>query len=147
MKHPHTRRLWRCVWAGALAILTLMAGCTAAPTPAQAFYLEITNQCSDAVLAIYHEYALAGRTLGDGGVQNSDGQPLSQGEVLSLEFTSQNFSGETDLSAFSVQLYVVLDDGDERPVGGPITLAAAYGQTYAFGITGNRNTGFAWTAQ
>lgn len=147
MKRPHACPARRRLLGVAMAALLLTAGCTpAAPAATEAFYLNVANQCSDAVMAIHYEYALAGQPVGGGDVQNSEGQPLSRGETLSLDFTPQHFPEGADLSSFTVQLSVVLDDGAEHPVGGPIALAASYGQSYAYGLTGNRNVGFAWTA-
>ena len=136
------RKILTC--AGVVLLVCLLAGCARGvlEPDENTFYISIRNQCDSDIYGVHHEYYLDNEPEGGGGTMYADQTPIRQGDTLNLEFTPADFPEDADLATFSLELYVMLEDGQEIPVDEPLIMPVDYGQVYSFSLYGSNSEGF-----
>lgn len=123
-----------------IGIITYLQSSTIAISKENIIYITITNNCSDEIYGIHYENKLYER-LGIGSIVHADGTLIKMGEVLTIEFTPTNLHKD-DLSGFTIEFFVILEDATEMSCGIPMKLNVEYGGYYGFSLSGNRVSGF-----
>ena len=123
-----------------IGIITYLQSSTIVISKENIIYITITNNCSDEIYGIHYENKLYER-LGIGSMVHADGTLIKMGEVLTIEFTPTNLHKD-DLSGFTIEFFVILEDATEMSCGIPMKLNVEYGGYYGFSLSGNRVSGF-----
>ena len=123
-----------------IGIITYLQSSTIVISKENIIYITITNNCSDEIYGIHYENKLYER-LGIGSIVHADGTLIKMGEVLTIEFTPTNLHKD-DLSGFTIEFFVILEDATEMSCGIPMKLNVEYGGYYGFSLSGNRVSGF-----
>lgn len=124
-----------------IGILTYLRSSNRSISKENIIYITITNNCSDEIYGIHYENKLY-EQLGVGGMVHADGTLVKTGEVLTIEFTPTNLNYKDDLSGFTIEFFVILEDAKEISCGIPMKLNVEYGGYYGFSLSGNRIIGF-----
>lgn len=124
-----------------IGILTQLQCLNKAISKENIIYITITNNCSEEIYGIHYENKLYER-LGVGSIVHANGTLIKTGEVLTLEFTPTNLYNKDDLSGFTIEFFVILEDSKEISCGSPMKLNVKYGGYYDFSLSGNRVSGF-----
>lgn len=99
----------------------------------------------DKIYQVSMDYLVNGEKVGDAGIRNADGTPLSENDGICHSFS---LNREIDISKLSLQLYTadfVNDFGsheEEYKIENEIKLTAEYGKTYYITIAGNKESGY-----
>ena len=114
-----------------------------------AFYIALTNDCDSEIYGIHCEYYLGDVPTGGGVVTNSGDKPtpIKKSSVLSRDFIPADFPKDADLSTFKIQVYVILEEGQEVPTGEPVEMSVQYGSRYYLTLSGNNGAGFMVTKE
>lgn len=122
-------------------ILTYLQSMNKSISKENIIYITITNNCSEEIYGIHYENKLYER-LGVGSIVHANGTLIKSGEVLTVEFTPTNLYNKDDLSGFTIEFFVILEDSKEISCGSPMKLNVDYGGYYDFSLSGNRISGF-----
>ncbi|MEA5026771.1 hypothetical protein SDC9_114411 [bioreactor metagenome] len=117
-----------------IVIFTLNGCQKTVSEPSASFQIEIINDCSTAVFGVHYEYFLGDRACGSGYIEKLDNTAYQTGDILAMDFTSEDFAADVDLSAFYVYLFIIDDNQREWPVDVNIAIDAEFGQTYTYHI-------------
>lgn len=97
----------------------------------RAFIVRVTPEPSLEISGIVIEYALDGKPAGTCGMQNADSTPLTPGETLAFDFCDTDLPENANLQTFSMQFFLVDEQGEMTPAGNEIgLLSAEYGREY-----------------
>ena len=110
-------------------------------TPADSFTLNVECE-SEGIYQIFYTFYLDGEEMGMGGMADLDGAPLGE-DPLSVTFTSDQLEGG-DPAGFSIDFSPYGEnDTAEIATTEPVSIDAAYGESYTVRFYGSREAGFA----
>lgn len=124
-----------------IGILTYLQCLNKAISKENIICINITNNCSEEIYGIHYENKLY-EQLGVGSIVHANETLIKTGEVLSIELTPTNLCNKDDLSGFTIEFFVILEDAKEISCGTPMKLDVEYGGYYDFSLSGNRGSGF-----
>lgn len=132
-----------------MLILLPAAGCKSK----NSFSVTFENQCDVEIQSAFVEYYVGdtdeiGKILvaSSSATEGMTGNPFPKGEMLTFQFEKDMFSEDTDLRAFSFELYLVLADGTEVRAGN-IGIAVSFGEEYRYVLRGDTADGFLFQRQ
>ena len=119
-----------------------LTGCNGGgETAADSFTLNVECE-SEGIYQIFYTFYLDGGEMGMGGMADLDGGPLGT-EPLSITFTSDQLEGG-DPAGFSIDFSPYGEnDTAEIATTEPVSIDAAYGESYTVRFYGSREEGFA----
>ena len=119
-----------------------LTGCNGGgETAADSFTLNVECE-SEGIYQIFYTFYLDGEEMGMGGMADLDGAPLGE-DPLSVTFTSDQLEGGGP-AGFSIDFSPYGEnDTAEIATTEPVSIDAAYGESYTVRFYGSREAGFA----
>ncbi len=135
------KKLLACAFALFLALGLCACGINSSAA-SDAFTLKIRCESPD-IYSIFYTCYIDGQTRGHGGMSDLDGQALTDGTGLELNFSRSFFEEGDDIAGFSIDFSPYgKDDVSEITTTAPLNIAAEYGKTYQIVFSGDRENGF-----
>lgn len=127
------------------ALTSILTGCSAFQKPSgesNLFDLAVIQNTDTSISGIHYEYFIADEACGGCEMYNADQSLIRTGEVLYPSFTASDFPKGSDLSLFSIQLFIIDETGSEFPAGAPLEISVAKDFRYEVSLEGNADDGF-----
>ena len=104
------------------------------------FFILVKNNCKEEINGLRYRYSLGETPAGGGTVHSANGK-TETGHFLKISFTEEDFEAEAILSDFSIEFYLLAENGEEI-FAGKKTFAASFAEGYQMGVSGDRKTGY-----